>query len=121
MNIIKTDFNPQIPLSKIEEFVDTIIGWEKGSFDVVLLMFSDREEHVYIDYPTDLNENQAQMWLDTFSLNIQVFNFENQRHPAIRQDTLIYGGALKLALNALRRAGKDEIANELEKTAERIN
>ncbi|MDV2116448.1 hypothetical protein [Alcaligenes faecalis] len=37
----------------------------------------------------------------------------DSRTPA---DTLVNGGALILALNALRRAGKNEIADELEKT-----
>lgn len=32
-------------------------------------------------------------------------------------DMLVNGGALKLALNVLRRAGKNEVADELEKTA----
>ena len=119
MNIIKTDFSPQIPLSKIEEFVEKVVGWEKGSFDVMLLMFSDREEYVYIDYPTDMDEAQAEMWLDLFVMQIEQFNSENQRNSATKSDTKVNSGALKLALNTLRRAGKEEIANELELTAER--
>ena len=39
-------------------------------------------------------------------------------HPACKPDMLVNGGALKLALNVLRRAGKDEVADELEKTAQ---
>lgn len=39
-------------------------------------------------------------------------------HPACKPDTLLNGGALKLALNTLRRAGKNEIADELEATAQ---
>jgi propanediol dehydratase small subunit len=38
-------------------------------------------------------------------------------HPAIKHDMLVNAGALKMALNVLRRAGKDEVADELEKTA----
>ena len=120
MNIIKTKFNPQIPLSKIEEFVVETFGWEKGSFAVMLLMFPDREEFVYINYPTDLNDHQAEMWMDMFDVDVEHFNDENKRHQVIEADTKVNGGALNLALNALRRAGKDEIANELELTAERI-
>ena len=37
-------------------------------------------------------------------------------HPAVKSITLVNAGALVLALNALRRAGKDEIADALEKT-----
>lgn len=37
--------------------------------------------------------------------------------PRTPADMFVNGGALKLALNALRRAGKNEIADELEKTA----
>jgi hypothetical protein len=39
-------------------------------------------------------------------------------HPACKPDMLVNGGALKLALMALRRAGKNEIADELEATAQ---
>lgn len=120
MNIIKTKFNPQIPLSKIEEFVVETFGWEKGSFAVMLLMFPDREEFVYINYPTDLNDHQAEMWMEMFDLNVQNFNEYNKRHPAVKSDIKVNGGALNLALTALRRAGKNEIADELELTAERI-
>lgn len=38
-------------------------------------------------------------------------------HPAVIPDTLVNGGALKMALNVLRRAGKNEVADELESTA----
>ena len=37
--------------------------------------------------------------------------------PRTPADMLVNGGALKLALNVLRRAGKNEVADELEKTA----
>ena len=39
------------------------------------------------------------------------------RHPACRPDMAVNGGALMLALTVLRRAGKNEVANELEATA----
>lgn len=39
-------------------------------------------------------------------------------HPAAKPDMLVNGGALKLALNVLRRAGKNEVADELECTAQ---
>ena len=39
-------------------------------------------------------------------------------HPAVKSDMLVNAGALKMALNVLRRAGKDEAADELEKTAQ---
>lgn len=39
-------------------------------------------------------------------------------HPACKPDIMVNGGALKLALNVLRRAGKHEVADELEKTAQ---
>ena len=39
-------------------------------------------------------------------------------HPACKPDILVNTGALKLALSVLRRAGKDEVADELEKTAQ---
>lgn len=42
-----------------------------------------------------------------------------KRHPACVPDTLVNGGALTLAINTLRRAGKQEIADELEITASR--
>lgn len=38
-------------------------------------------------------------------------------HPACKPDMLVNGGALNLALNVLRRAGKNEVADELEATA----
>ena len=38
-------------------------------------------------------------------------------HHACKPDMLVNGGALKLALNVLRRAGKNEVADELEATA----
>jgi hypothetical protein len=41
----------------------------------------------------------------------------NKLHPGVKDDTLINAGALKMALNVLRRAGKGEVADELEKTA----
>lgn len=44
----------------------------------------------------------------------------DEPHPAVKADTKVNGGALQLALNVLRRAGKNEVADELEKTAERI-
>ena len=40
------------------------------------------------------------------------------KHPAVKPDMLVNGGALKLALNALCRAGKNEVADELECTAQ---
>lgn len=40
-----------------------------------------------------------------------------QVDPRTPSDMLVNGGALTLALNVLRRAGKDEVAEELEKTA----
>jgi hypothetical protein len=40
-----------------------------------------------------------------------------QADPRTPSDMLVNGGALTLALNVLRRAGKDEVADELEKTA----
>jgi hypothetical protein len=39
-------------------------------------------------------------------------------HPACKPDMLVNGGALKMALNVLRRAGKSEVADELEKTVQ---
>jgi len=39
-------------------------------------------------------------------------------HPACKPDMLVNGGALKLALSVLRRAGKNEVADELEMTAQ---
>ncbi len=39
-------------------------------------------------------------------------------HKACKPDMLVNGGALKLALNVLRRAGKHEVADELEATAQ---
>ena len=39
-------------------------------------------------------------------------------HKACKPDMLVNGGALKLALNVLRRAGKNEVADELEATAQ---
>lgn len=39
-------------------------------------------------------------------------------HPACIPDMLVNGGALTLALNVLRRAGKAEVADELEATAQ---
>ena len=42
-------------------------------------------------------------------------------HRACKPDMLVNGGALKLALNVLRRAGKNEVADELEATAARCN
>ena len=41
-------------------------------------------------------------------------------HPAVKSDMLVNGGALKLALNSLRRGtqSQQEIADELEKTAQ---
>lgn len=35
----------------------------------------------------------------------------------IKHDTLVDGSALRMAINVLRRAGKDEVADELEKSA----
>lgn len=35
----------------------------------------------------------------------------------IKHDTLVDGGALQMAINVLRRAGKNEVADELEKSA----
>lgn len=43
-----------------------------------------------------------------------------QQDPLKTHDTLVDGGALKMALNVLRRAGKDEVADELEKSAVRV-
>lgn len=40
----------------------------------------------------------------------------NKLHPGVKHDTLVNAGALKMALNVLRRAGKGEVADELEKT-----
>lgn len=40
----------------------------------------------------------------------------NKLHPGVKHDTLVNAGALKMVLNVLRRAGKDEVADELEKT-----
>lgn len=42
----------------------------------------------------------------------------NEAHPACSPDMKVSGGALKLALNVLRRAGKHEVADELEITAQ---
>jgi len=42
------------------------------------------------------------------------------KDPLKTHDTLVDGGALKMALNVLRRAGKDEVADELQKSAIRI-
>lgn len=40
------------------------------------------------------------------------------RHPAVKGDALVNSGALKLAVNVLRRAGKSEVADELELATE---
>ncbi len=42
-------------------------------------------------------------------------------HPALAPDMLVNGGALALAVNVLRRAGKDEVADELLATAVRAD
>ncbi len=42
-------------------------------------------------------------------------------HPALAPDMLVNGGALTLAVNVLRRAGKDEVADELLATAVRAD
>lgn len=43
---------------------------------------------------------------------------QESAHPSCKSDMTVNGGALKLALNVLRRAGKTEVADELEKTAQ---
>ena len=42
-------------------------------------------------------------------------------HPSVKPDTLVNAGALRLAINVLRRAGKNEVADELEITAVSLN
>ena len=45
----------------------------------------------------------------------------NKPHPGVKHDTLVNAGALQMALNVLRRAGKDEVADELGKTAVQVS
>lgn len=58
--------------------------------------------------------------LGLFSQPLYTTPQPTSRHPACKPNTKVNGGALKLALNVLRRAGKDEIADELEATAEPV-
>ncbi|MGV4799074.1 hypothetical protein ACSMEB_08265 [Stenotrophomonas maltophilia] len=45
--------------------------------------------------------------------------FVAARQQVVESDTVVSGGALRMALNVLRRAGKNEVADELESTAVR--
>lgn len=45
----------------------------------------------------------------------------NKLHPGVKHDILVNAGALQMALNVLRRAGKDEVADELENTAVQVS
>lgn len=57
-------------------------------------------------------------WLNVgLGLYVAPVAAQAQPDPRTPADMFVNGGALKLALNALRRAGKNEIADELEKTA----
>ena len=120
MKLIKTPFDANIPLLLIEAFIiKTFKNWTSGCFSVVKITFSDNEEKVFIDYPTDLNKSDVDTLMIIWMDKIQAFNEETKQHHAVKSDTLVNSGALKLALNALHRSGKYEIANELEITAKR--
>ncbi len=48
-----------MPLSTIEEkFVEA--GWKEGSFGVFKIQYADYNFDLYLDYPTDLTEEEAQ-------------------------------------------------------------
>ena len=62
---------------------------------------------------SDADYSEYSAYLDTVLQHIPMLD---AHHPAVKSTTLVNGGALVVALNALRRAGKNEIADELEKT-----
>lgn len=117
MLLIQTVFSTFIPLALIEDFVSTYFGWEKGSFSVIKIQYSDNETIVFLDHPTDLLRADVRKLLTFFHDEIVKFNNDTKPHVAVKPDMKVNGGALNLALMALRRSGKVEIANELELTA----
>lgn len=131
MHLHRIDVHPLVPLHVVELFLQEVVGWDKGSFDVMRLAYNSKEDkRTYVDYPTDLTEKDVDTILRDQHENLELLNNHYIKpnfgvifakpHPNAKPDVVVNSGALQLALNVLRRAGKDEIADELEKTAIRL-
>jgi hypothetical protein len=130
MNLLQISIDPLVPLHAVELFLQEVVGWDKGSFDVMRLAFNNKEDkRTYVDYPTDLMEKDVVAIFHEQHENLELLNnyyikpnfgvIFAKPHPNAKPDTLVNSGALNMALNVLRRAGKHEVANELEITAVR--
>lgn len=71
----------------------------------------------WVDHPFDSVEAVAAIQAD-FDALMKRCSCATE-HPALKADVRVNGGALTLALNVLRRAGKHEVADELEASAQR--
>ena len=78
-----------------------------------------RDDAVFVVWWSDHmpNSTEADAWAEWCALRS---NQPATRHPAVKSDMTVNGGALKLALNVLRRAGKTEVADEPEITAQPV-
>ena len=67
MNLVFTDIRTDLPLQLVEERIAAILGWEEGSFNVVLCTFSCGAKQVCVNFPEDLDYSEAS---DLFNVNI---------------------------------------------------
>lgn len=86
---------------------------------IVLLQMLENDERCISVRIFDSNQfEEIRSLKSNFNISDQVFKKCVNVHPAVKSDVSVNAGALKMALNVLRRAGKDEVADELEKTVQ---
>lgn len=131
MHLHRINVHPLVPLHVVERFLQEVIGWDKGSFDVIRIQYFTKEDlRTFVDYPTNLTEKEVGVTLHVHDDYLELLNNYYTKpnfdlifakpHPNASPDVMVNGGALNLALNVLRRADKHEVANELEITATKI-
>lgn len=115
--------NPDVlelpPLPEEVDSVRCMIRGEKGFAEPCDYYFTSKQMRDYAR--TALAASQPSKQPDSVALG-EATEFcieKGDRRPAHGSGTLVDSGALQMALNVLRRAGKDEVADALEATAAR--
>ncbi len=52
-------FKHILSIKTAEAYFKNRLKWEEGSFNVISVEFSDGSKKLYLDYPTDLDEDQV--------------------------------------------------------------
>lgn len=124
MTLTELIVSNQVSLNLIEQVIlSTNSGILEGSFSVVHIIDKTKDTTTHLYPPGNLKTSiEIQKFIDTFQYKLDALSAEHaiKVSPYVKSDVLVNSGALRLALNCLVRAGKHEVAQELEKTIKQL-